>query len=185
MKLEEFRDWAQEAQNERGKVADRLKGFEKSIQNTLNKLEADSRTVARHGKALASYKKNIVRNSKAISIANKELKAVAADTSKLKREVFESNTRLVNAIKKTLPKVKKAAVAEIKDRLVPLENGIKSLKAACIIASHDVDNVFRFSDTIAFLYNGKLIIKGTKEQICQTSLQEVREFLMLDNKNKI
>lgn len=57
----------------------------------------------------------------------------------------------------------------------------RSLKSASIIVSHDVSNVLRFSDIIALLYNGKLITKGTKEEIFKTNQKEAREFLMLDN----
>lgn len=57
----------------------------------------------------------------------------------------------------------------------------RSLKAACIIASHDVTNVFRISDFITFLYEGKLIIKGNKNKLLETNLKEVRDFLMLAN----
>lgn len=58
---------------------------------------------------------------------------------------------------------------------------VRTLEAACIIVSHDVRNVFRFSDIISLLHNGKLIIKGTKEQVCKTNIAEVRKFLMLDS----
>ena len=47
----------------------------------------------------------------------------------MRRDVLENNTKLVTALKKTLPKVKKAAVAEVKDRLVSLDRGLKSLRA--------------------------------------------------------
>ncbi len=57
----------------------------------------------------------------------------------------------------------------------------RSLKSASIIVSHDVSNVLRFSDIIALLYNGKLITKGTREEVCKTDQKEVRQFLMLDN----
>lgn len=57
----------------------------------------------------------------------------------------------------------------------------RSLKSASIIVSHDVSNVLRFSDIIALLYNGKLVTKGTKEEICKTDQKEARQFLMLDN----
>jgi phospholipid/cholesterol/gamma-HCH transport system ATP-binding protein len=66
--------------------------------------------------------------------------------------------------------------------IMQLISGIaRSLKSASIIVSHDVSNVLRFSDTIALLYGGKLITKGTKEEICKTQQKEVRQFLMLDN----
>ncbi|MBM3248351.1 MAG: ATP-binding cassette domain-containing protein [Candidatus Omnitrophica bacterium] len=66
--------------------------------------------------------------------------------------------------------------------IMQLISGIaRSLKSASIIVSHDVSNVLRFSDTIALLYEGKLITKGTKEEICKTQQKEVRQFLMLDN----
>jgi chromosome segregation ATPase len=121
MKLEEFRDWAQESVKERGKIAQTLKRFEKSIA-TLNKgLEVQSRKADRRMRALSSHKKKIIANDKAIESLKKSL-------AKLRKDVLENNTRLVTALKKTLPKVKKAAVAEVQGRLISLDKGLKSLR---------------------------------------------------------
>lgn len=57
---------------------------------------------------------------------------------------------------------------------------VQTFKVACIIASHDVENVFKFSDIVAVLHRGKLIAEGKKEEILRTDLKEVREFLLLD-----
>ena len=42
---------------------------------------------------------------------------------------MDNNTRVVNALKKTLPKVKRAAVAEIKQQLIPLEKSLVTLRS--------------------------------------------------------
>ena len=122
MKLEEFRDWAQESVKERGKVAETLKRFQNSIAKLNKGLEAQTHKADRRIKALASHKKTIVANERAIESLKKSV-------TQLRRDVLENNTKLVTALKKTLPKVKKAAVAEVKDRLVSLDRGLKSLRA--------------------------------------------------------
>lgn len=122
MKLEEFRDWAQESVKERGKVAETLKRFEKSIAGLNKGLEAQARKADRRMRALTSHKKTIMANERAIESLRKSV-------TQLRRDVLENNTRLVTALKKTLPKVKKAAVAEVKDRLVSVDRGLKSLRA--------------------------------------------------------
>jgi chromosome segregation ATPase len=49
--------------------------------------------------------------------------------AEVRKEIQENNAKLVNAVKKTLPRVKDAAVAELKDQLAPLEQGLSSLKS--------------------------------------------------------
>jgi chromosome segregation ATPase len=122
MKLEEFRDWAQESVKERGKVAETLKRFQNSIAKLNKGLEAQARKGDRRIRALASHKKTIVANERAIESLKKSV-------TQLRRDVLENNTKLVTALKKTLPKVKKAAVAEVKNRLVSLDRGLKSLRS--------------------------------------------------------
>ena len=48
--------------------------------------------------------------------------------AEVRKEVLDNNTKLINAVKKTLPKVKEAAVAELKEKIQPLEDSLSLLK---------------------------------------------------------
>jgi len=121
MKLEEFREWAQEAQGERGKVTAKLKAVEQSLSELQKRLDAESKGSARISKEMAEYKKTV-------QVTAKGLEELSKGLSQVQKEVLDSNTKLLEAVKKTLPKVKTAAVEEIKERLVPLEQNLTSLK---------------------------------------------------------
>jgi chromosome segregation ATPase len=128
-KLEEFREWAQDAQKDREVVAKKLKSLDQSvaelhkeIQKELHKKpDSDKGEAARIGKELTAQKKSMATLSQ-------NLDELSKNVAEIRREVLENNTKLVNAVKKTLPKVKDAAVAELKDRLAPLETGLSELK---------------------------------------------------------
>ena len=47
----------------------------------------------------------------------------------VRKEVLDNNSKLINAVKKTLPKVKDAVVAELKDKFQPLEESLATLKS--------------------------------------------------------
>ncbi|MBI5251623.1 MAG: hypothetical protein HY912_19195 [Desulfomonile tiedjei] len=121
-KLEEFRDWAQEAQKEREDVGKKLKGLETSVTELNKKLESEIRQYGAAGKDIVLLKKHAAGFSKSVEDLSKGL-------AEVRKEIQENNAKLVNAVKKTLPKVKDAAVAELKDQLAPLEHGLSSLKS--------------------------------------------------------
>ncbi len=120
-KLEEFRDWAQDAQKDRDSVSKKLQALEQSLAELQKRVEAESRQAAKLIKESAPNKKALTDFSKRIDDLTKSL-------DDIRKEVLENNTKLVNAVKKTLPKVRDAAVAELKDRLVPMEKGLGDLK---------------------------------------------------------
>lgn len=122
-KLEEFRDWAQEAQKDRDLVGKRLKSLEQSVAEVQKRVEAEGREVARINKELAVGKKNVAGFSKGLEELSKNLNDV-------RKEVLDNNTQLLTAVKKTLPKVKEAAVAELKGQLAPLEQALTNLKTS-------------------------------------------------------
>jgi uncharacterized phage infection (PIP) family protein YhgE len=122
-KLEEFRDWAQEAQKDRDLVAKRLKAVEQAVADVHKKVEAEARDLGRLNKELAVGKKNTVALSKGLEQLSKNLNEV-------RKEVLDNNTQLLTAVKKTLPKVKDAAVAELKGQLAPLEQALTNLKTS-------------------------------------------------------
>ncbi|MGC8906826.1 MAG: hypothetical protein ACP5M0_05225 [Desulfomonilaceae bacterium] len=122
-KLEELRDWAQDAQKDRESVAGKIKSLDQSLGELKKKFDADSREVAKLQKEVASFRKS----SGAVA---KQIEDLTKGVAEVRKELLDNNTKLVNAVKKVLPKVKEAAVAEIKDRLVPLEEGLSSIKAS-------------------------------------------------------
>lgn len=121
-KLEEFRDWAQDAQKERDSVANKIKGLENSLGDIKKRFEADSRE-------LAKMQKEFTANKKSSGNFTKNLEDLTKSVTEIRKDVLDNNAKLVNAVKKTLPKVKDAAVAELKDRLLPLEEGLASLQS--------------------------------------------------------
>ncbi len=60
---------------------------------------------------------------------SKSVEDLTKGLADVRKEIQENNAKLVNAVKKTLPKVKDAAVAELKDQLAPIEQGLSSLKS--------------------------------------------------------
>ncbi|MGB6063535.1 MAG: hypothetical protein WBG50_01925 [Desulfomonilaceae bacterium] len=120
-KLEEFRDWAQESQKDRDLVTKKLKALEQSAAELQKRTEVTSREVARMSKEVAAGKK-------AVAIFSKNLNELAKNLADVRREVLDNNTKLLNAVKKTLPRVKDAAVAELKDQMAPLEQALTNLK---------------------------------------------------------
>lgn len=122
LKMEEFRDWAQETQAERGKIVDRLKALEQSVAEVVKHVETESRNAVRLTKELEAEKKRFGGGLKAVEDLSKTV-------AQIKKDVAADNERLLEAVKKTLPKVKSAAVAEIQDRLAPLEKNLSMLKS--------------------------------------------------------
>jgi chromosome segregation ATPase len=120
-KLEEFRDWAQDAQKERDSVGKKIQTLEQSNTELQKRLEAEIRQAAK-------FQKESIPLKKALADENKRVDELTKSLAEIRKEVLENNTKLVNAVKKTLPKVRDAAVAELKDRFTPLEKGIADLK---------------------------------------------------------
>lgn len=120
-KLEEFRDWAQEAQKDRDAVTKKLKSIDQGLAEVQKHFDTEKRDVGQTAK-LATV------NAKKLKLVAKSLEDLSKSLAEVRKEVLENNTKLVNAVKKTLPKVKEAAVADLKDRLVPLEQGLAALK---------------------------------------------------------
>jgi chromosome segregation ATPase len=121
VKLEEFRDWAQEAQKERDDVKSKLKTFEEALAELEKRTAEGLGQVNRIGKAFATERKNLAAMAKAEADLTKTVEQT-------RKEIAENNAKIVEAVKKTLPKVKDAAVAELKDRFTPLEKGLATLK---------------------------------------------------------
>jgi uncharacterized protein involved in exopolysaccharide biosynthesis len=102
-------------------VVAKLASLEKIASGLQKRLEMELRTSARLAKGVSANTKKIRSNAK---VADE----LVASLGQLKKDILENNTRVVNALKKTLPKVKKAAVAEIKQQLIPLEKSLVTLK---------------------------------------------------------
>ncbi|MFH1115617.1 MAG: hypothetical protein V1792_17045 [Pseudomonadota bacterium] len=122
-RLEEFRDWAQEAQKEREEVRQRLKTLGESIAETEKVVPALKKEVDR-------VAKNSILNSKRIKTMVQGIEDASKEVKEVKKEVLENNTKLFAAVKKTLPKVRDSAVEKLTERLEPLEKQVMSLSAA-------------------------------------------------------
>jgi chromosome segregation ATPase len=131
-KMEEFREWAQETQAERGKILERLKALEQSVADTAKQIETESRAAVRLTKELEAEKRKFSAGLKAVE----ELSRTVAQ---IKKDVAADNERLLEAVKRTLPKVKSAAVAEIQDRLAPIEKNLSLLKSGADIEKRAVE----------------------------------------------
>jgi chromosome segregation ATPase len=121
-KLDEFREWAQEAQRDRTQVAKKMADLEGSY--------ADFRkTNDGLGRELSHLKKEFSSANQKLAANTKSLAELSAGVNKLHKEVLDNNTKLIEAVKKTIPKVKEAAVAETKEGLVSLEKKMAAMKA--------------------------------------------------------
>jgi chromosome segregation ATPase len=120
-KLEEFRDWAQEAQKEREGVAKRLKGLEQSIAESQKRFDAQAAELVRMSKESAGAKKVLASMAQRVDDLSKV-------HDEMRKEVTDSSSKLLAAVKKVLPKIKEAAVAEVKEQLNPLQENLNALK---------------------------------------------------------
>ncbi len=120
-KLEEFREWAQDAQKERETVGKKLKGLEQTVAEMHKRVDAESKEFARANKENAATRKTVATLSKNFEDLTKGFEEV-------RKESADNNNKLLAAVKKIIPKIKEAAVAEVKDRLTPLEEGMTVLR---------------------------------------------------------
>jgi phospholipid/cholesterol/gamma-HCH transport system ATP-binding protein len=51
------------------------------------------------------------------------------------------------------------------------------LKKTYVVISHDIAGMFRIADTVAMLYDGKIVASGTPHEIKRSDRGEVKEFL--------
>ncbi len=122
-RLEEFRDWAQEAQKEREEVRQRLKALGQSVAETEKLVPALKKEVERVTKISVLNNRKVKTIARSFDNASKEVK-------QMKKEVLDSNSKLFAAVKKTLPRVRDSAVEKLTGRLEPLEKQVTSLSAA-------------------------------------------------------
>ena len=120
-KLEEFREWAQDAQKERESVGKKLNGLEHAVVELQKRTDAAGKEIVRENKETAATKKTI-------AMLSKSLEDLTKGFEQIRKESEDNNNKLLAAVKKILPKIKDAAVAEMKDRLTPLEEGMTVLR---------------------------------------------------------
>lgn len=119
-KLEEFRDWAQDAQKERETVTKKLKALEQSVAETHKRWDSINRELVNLNKDWTAQKKITAAQAKSVEDFTKGLADV-------RKDMLENNAKLLTAVKKVLPKVKDAAVAEMNERIRPLEQRLVGL----------------------------------------------------------
>jgi chromosome segregation ATPase len=110
-------------------VSKKLHALDQSLNDLQKKLDSEDRHVARLGKdtskslaaQAAAYRKDITTIARRVDDISKTVVG-------LRKELRDNNAKLIEAVKKTLPKVKEAAVADLNQRLVPLEKGVSELR---------------------------------------------------------
>lgn len=121
-KLEEFREWAQEAQKERDEVRQKLKSFGQTVADTQKSSESATKQVHRLMRDYAASQKKL----KSVS---DEIEGVTKAVAEIRKDLLDNNTKLVAAVKKTLPKVRDAAVEQLKEHLGPIEKALSGLQS--------------------------------------------------------
>jgi chromosome segregation ATPase len=122
-KLEEFRDWAQDAQKERDIANKKLQSLEQSVSQTQKKTAALGREAGRLSKGIILTRKNLATVSTNVDDLSRSIVQV-------RKEALDNNAKIVTAVKNTLPKVKDMAVAELRNQIMPLQQTVANLKAA-------------------------------------------------------
>ena len=122
-RLEEFRDWAQDAQKEREDVRQKLKNLAQTVSEVEKTIGAREKEVRRVIQELAAEKKRL-------RIIAKNMQVLSQSIGGVKKEFADNKAKLVADLKKTLPRVRDSAVVQIKERLVPIEKTLLNLKTA-------------------------------------------------------
>ncbi|MBM4327976.1 MAG: hypothetical protein FJ118_12530 [Deltaproteobacteria bacterium] len=121
-KLDEFREWAQEAQRDRTQTAKKMAELEGSYGEFRKTNEALGREISHLKKEFLTTNQKVLANAKSLA-------ELSAGVTKLHKEVLDNNTKLIEAVKKTIPKVKEAAVAETKEGIASLEKRMAAMQA--------------------------------------------------------
>jgi len=159
-RLEEFRDWAQEAQKEREEVRQRIKTVGQSVAEM-------EKSVPALKKEVEQLVKNSVVTNKKMKIITKHAEDVTKEFQQVRKEVLDNN-KLFAEVKKTLPKVRDSAVAKLIGRLEPLEKQVASLTGTL-----DADR-----KTVEALKTQKPVAGGGKDvQILTRRIAELEEIL--------
>jgi DNA repair exonuclease SbcCD ATPase subunit len=126
-RLEEFREWARESQNEQTRNAHLIQQLEDELEKyerSRKALETNIKTIINDiGKLAIQVGKNrkiVEKNSKlAVNLA-KEIRNVRTGAG-------EGRERLLAAVKKTLVKLKNSTEVSLKEKLAPLEQRVVAL----------------------------------------------------------
>lgn len=119
-RLEEFRDWAQDAQKEREDVRQEIKTLGTSVGVIKKSVLADKKSVERFAKDYASTKKKL-------KSVRRSLESVSVGLAKVRKEALDNNTKLHAAVKKALPRVRDAAVETFKARMLSMEKQMATI----------------------------------------------------------
>lgn len=128
-KLEEFRDWAQETQKDRDAVSKRLSAMEKDVSEVGKAKELSSKYIAQRAREAARLKQELVATQKKMVSNSKAIETLGKTLERLRRDVLENNTKMVSALKNVLPKVKDAAVDEMKKTISSQQLEINTMRA--------------------------------------------------------
>ncbi len=140
-RLEEFREWAREAQNEQTRNAQLISELSDQIKDRVkaeNALNMATKTLINDIKKLAiqvgANKKSLEKNSRIAVNMAKEIRKV--------REVNEkAQENLLTAVKKTLMKLKNTTYADLNKKIAPIEQRVHDLSEKALSETTNIKSV--------------------------------------------
>ncbi|MEW6349831.1 MAG: hypothetical protein AB1646_12265 [Thermodesulfobacteriota bacterium] len=128
--LGELRDWAREVEEDRPKTAEKIKQVEQFQHQAITAIEGSKKEIERLGKELAEGTARTQKVVKVLQEQEKSLVQFGKSLKQLENALQQNNNQILAAVKKTLPKVKEAAVTEIKKDMEQLEKRIRDTHTA-------------------------------------------------------
>jgi chromosome segregation ATPase len=120
-KLEEFRDWAQQTQNEQSKAAGKRRDLIKTLAELHKKIAGHTQEVRKLSKQVAMNTLRSKRNEKAA-------KNVSTEVKQIRGELVGNDTKLFKLIKKNRIVVRDDVLAKFKALMAPLEKEVADLR---------------------------------------------------------
>ena len=60
-----------------------------------------------------------------------------------------------------------------------IQTAKRELNVTSLVVSHDLPSTFRMADKIAMLFDGRILVQGTSEEIKNSRVEIVRKFIYL------
>ncbi len=119
-KLEEFRDWAQQAQNEQSKSAKQLQELGKIQAGLRRSIDGHAQQVRKMGKQVSN---NTLRSRR----ADKAAKVLSGTAKQMREQSRTNDAKLLKLIRKDRTAARDAALAQCKALVAPLEKEVAGL----------------------------------------------------------
>ncbi len=124
----DLKDWAREVQADRLKIAEKVKQLDQFHGQATAAIEGAKREIERLGKELAESTNKSQRAAKVAQEQEKAVTHLGNSLKQLENAIDAKNNQILAAVKKTLPKVKDAAVAQVKGDIDQLDKRIRQLQ---------------------------------------------------------